>query len=160
MPRFHATATGPVQFTAEEEAERDAQEAAHADRVAAEQSLEARQAQVWERIKAHRELLSDTGGYKATVSGVEKWFHSDGKSKNQQIALVVAGAAVPAVQWKTMDGTFITMSQAWAGAIFAAAAAQDAAIFAKAEFHRLAMEAAADPLAYDFSGGWPAVYGG
>ena len=123
-------------------------------------TLAAGRAQVLERIKAHRELLSDTGGYKATVGGVEKWFHSDAKSKTQQIALVVAGSAVPAVQWKTMDGTFITMSQAWAVAIFQAASAQDAAIFAKAEQHRLAMEAAADPLAYDFSGGWPAVYGG
>lgn len=160
MPRFHATATGPVQFTAEEEVERDAQEAAHADRVAAEQSLEARRAQAWERIKAHRDELSDNGGYKVIVNGVDKWFHSDAKSKTQQLGLVIAGPAVPAIQWKTMDGTFITMSQAWAGAIFAAAAAQDAAIFAKAEFHRLAMEAAADPLAYDFSGGWPAVYGG
>ena len=30
MPRFHATAEGPVPFTAEEEAERDAEEAAFA----------------------------------------------------------------------------------------------------------------------------------
>lgn len=122
--------------------------------------LERAQAQAWQQIKAHRERLSDQGGYKATVGGVEKWFHSDDKSKTQQIALVVAGAAVPAVQWKTMDGSFITMSQAWAVAIFNAAATQDATIFAVAEGHRTAMLAAADPLAYDFSAGWPAVFGG
>lgn len=117
-------------------------------------------AQAWERIKAHRERLSDQGGYKVVVNGVDKWFHSDAKSKTQQLGLVIAGAAVPAIQWKTMDGTFITMSQAWAVAIFNAAATRDATIFAVAEAHRVAMMAAADPLAYDFTGGWPAVYGG
>jgi len=117
-------------------------------------------AQAWERIKAHRERLSDQGGYKVVVSGVDKWFHSDAKSKTQQLGLVIAGAAVPAIQWKTMDGTFVTMSQALAGAIFQAAAAQDAAIFTKAEQHKAAMEASTDPLAYDFSGGWPATFGG
>ena len=116
--------------------------------------------QVWERIKAYRERLSDTGGYEVTVGGVTKWFHSDLKSKTQQIALVVAGAGVPAVPWKTMDGTFVTMSQAWAVAIFAAASAQEAAIFATAEAHRGAVMASAEPLAYDWTGGWPAVYGG
>jgi len=117
-------------------------------------------AQAWERIKAHRERLSDQGGYKVVVSGVDKWFHSDAKSKTQQLGLVIAGPAVPAIQWKTMDGTFITMSQAWAAVIFQAAAAQDAAIFTKAEQHKAAMEASTDPLAYDFSGGWPATFGG
>lgn len=116
-------------------------------------------ATMWERIKARRDALSDKGGYLVTVGGVSKWFHSDGKSKTQQLGLLIAGANVPAVQWKTMDGTFVTMSQAWAAAIFAAAAAQDIAIFAAAEAHKSAMEAAANPAAYDFSGGWPAVYG-
>lgn len=131
-----------------------------ADLAASAPTLQQKQDEAWSRIKSRREFLSDTGGYKATVSGVEKWFHSDAKSKTQQIALVVAGAAVPAVQWKTMDGTYITMSQTWAVAIFNAAATQDATIFAVAEAHRVAMMAAADPLAYDFTGGWPAVYGG
>ena len=35
MPRFHTTANGPVPFTAEEEAERDAEEAAWAAEQAA-----------------------------------------------------------------------------------------------------------------------------
>lgn len=122
--------------------------------------LAAGRAQAWASIKAHRERLSDQGGYKVVVNGVDKWFHSDAKSKTQQLGLVIAGAAVPAIQWKTMDGTFVTMSQALAGAIFQAAAAQDAAIFTKAEQHKAAMEASPDPLAYDFSGGWPATFGG
>ena len=126
---------------------------------AAANSVEKNRATMWEAIKARRDALSDKGGYLVTVGGVSKWFHSDGKSKTQQLGLLIAGANVPAVQWKTMDGTFVTMSQAWAAAIFAAAAAQDIAIFAAAEAHKSAMEAAANPAAYDFSGGWPAVYG-
>lgn len=115
----------------------------------------------WEEIKAHRDHLSDAGGYTVTVGGVPKWFHSDGKSKTQQLGLVMAGAGIPqGLQWKTMDGSFVTMTQALAGAIFQAAMAQDAAIFQVAETHRAAMEAAADPDAYDFSGGWPATFPG
>lgn len=121
-----------------------------------EPPLSARRAAVWEQIKTLRDTLSDTGGYK--VSG--KWFHSDAKSKNQQLALFIMGASVPAVQWKTMDGSFVTMSQTLAGAIFQAAAQQDMAIFAAAETHRAAVEASAAPELYDFSGGWPATFGG
>lgn len=124
-------------------------------------SLANRQASKWEQIKAYREVLSDAGGYKVVVAGVDKWFHSDAKSKTQQIGLVLAGAGIPAgLQWKTMDGSFVTMTQALAGQIFQAAMAQDAAIFQAAEVHRVAMEAAADPDAYDFAAGWPVVHGG
>ena len=114
----------------------------------------------WEAIKAYRDLLSDTGGYTVTVAGVPKWFHSDEKSKTQQLGLVIMGASVPPVQWKTMDGSFVTMTQALAGAIFQAAAMQDMTIFSVAETHRANMLASADPANYDFSVGWPAVFVG
>lgn len=130
-----------------------------AGEIAAARLAEA-QADTWARIKAHRDLLSDNGGYKVVVSGVDKWFHSDGKSKTQQLALVIMGVAVPPVQWKTMDGSFVPMTQALAGAIFQAAATMDMALFAAAEAHRAAMMASARPDLYDFSGGWPATYGG
>lgn len=120
------------------------------------QRLAEARAAMWEWIKAKRDHLSEHGGY--LVSG--KWFHSDAKSKTQQLSLFVMGAAVPAVQWKTMDGSFVTMSQALAGGIFQAAAAKDMAIFGAAETHRAAMEASATPAAYDFSGGWPATFAG
>jgi hypothetical protein len=116
--------------------------------------LAADRAAQWEAIKAKRDTLSDNGGY--LVDG--KWFHSDGKSKTQQLSLFIMGASVPAVQWKTMDGSFVTMTQALAAQVFAAAAAQDMAIFAAAEQHKALMEASADPAAYDFSAGWPATY--
>lgn len=113
-------------------------------------------AQIWERIKAERDRRADQGGYKVGT----KWFHSDQKSRSQQLGLVLLGSSIPAnTQWKTMDGSFITMTQQLAGQVLAAAAASDQAIFAAAEGHLVAMEASADPAAYDYSTGWPKIYG-
>lgn len=111
---------------------------------------------VWERIKAERDRRIQSGGYKVGT----KWFHSDMFSRTQQMGLVMLGANIPANrEWKTMDGTTVTMTQALAGQIFATAAASDIAIFAAAETHKAAMQASADPAAYDFSDGWPKVFG-
>ena len=112
-------------------------------------------ARAWDAIKAERDRRK-SGGVKVGA----KWFHSDDGSRIQQIGLVMMGASIPAnLQWKTMDGTFITMTQTLASQVFQAVAASDQAIFAAAETHRAAMEASADPASYDFSTGWPKVYG-
>lgn len=106
-------------------------------------------------IKAERDRRK-AGGIEVGA----KWFHSDDGSRIQQIGLVMTGASIPAgLQWKTMDGSFITMTQALATSVFGAAAASDQVIFGAAETHRVAMEASADPASYDYSGGWPKVYG-
>lgn len=109
----------------------------------------------WEEIKVYRDMLSDTGGYQVET----KWFHSDQFSRSQQIGLILLGANIPAnTQWKTMDGSFITMTQTLAGQILAAAATFDIAVFTAAEMHKAAMIASADPSTYDYSTGWPAVF--
>lgn len=114
-------------------------------------------AQLWASIKAERDRRVQSGGYKVGT----KWFHSDTFSRTQQMGLVMLGASIPVnVPWKTMDGTVITMTQTLAGQIFATAAASDIAIFAAAETHKAAMETSADPAAYDFSAGWPAIFAG
>lgn len=113
-------------------------------------------ADIWEKIKAERDRRTEQGGYKVGT----KWFHSDQKSRSQQLGLVLLGASISAnLQWKTMDGSFVTMTQTLAQQILGAAAASDQAIFAAAEAHKAAMEASADPAAYDFSTGWPKVFG-
>ena len=109
--------------------------------------------QVWERIKVERERRK-TGGVKVGA----KWYHSDDGSRIQQMALVMMGANLPAVQWKTMDGSFIAMTPTLAQQIFAAQAASDQAVFAVAEAHRVAMEASQDPSTYDYSTGWPDTF--
>ena len=114
-----------------------------------------RQAAAWERIKTER----DRRKYLGVKVGVH-WFHSDDPSRIQQLALAIMGANIPAgLQWKTLTTTpppvFVEMTPALAQGIFTATAASDAAIFAAAETHRVAMEAMPDPENYDFSAGWP-----
>lgn len=121
------------------------------------ENVDQRRVAKWSAIKAERDRRSEQGGYKVGT----KWFHSDQKSRSQQLGLVLLGASIPAgLQWKTMDGSFVTMTQTLAQQILAAGAASDQAIFAAAETHKAAMEASADPSAYDFSGGWPATFAG
>ena len=114
-------------------------------------------ARKWDSIKAERDRRTEQGGYKVGT----KWFHSDQKSRSQQLGLVLLGVSIPAnLQWKTMDGSFVTMTQTLAQQILAAGAPSDQAIFAAAETHKAAMEASADPASYDFSAGWPATFAG
>lgn len=110
----------------------------------------------WLRIKTERDRRIQNGGYKVGA----KWFHSDTFSRTQQMGLVMMGANIQAnTAWKTMDGSFVVMTQALAGQIFGTAAASDIAIFTTAETHRATMEASPDPAAYDFLSGWPVAYG-
>lgn len=107
-------------------------------------------------IKAKRDRVK-AGGVKVG----DKWFHTDDASRIQHMALNMMGASIPAnLQWKTMDGSFVVMTQALAGQIFQAVAVLDMQAFAKAEEHRASMEASNDPASYDFSAGWPASFEG
>ena len=117
--------------------------------------LTALRAAHWEAIKNERDRRTQQGGYQ--VAG--KWFHSDTFSRTQQMGLVMMGAGIPGgLQWKTMDGSFVTMTQTLAGQVFAAAAASDAAMFSHAEQIKAAMEA--DPVNFQLaSQTWPAVFG-
>lgn len=119
-------------------------------------SLDEIKFEMWYRIKSERDRRTENGGYKVG----DKWFHSDQKSRAQQLGLVLLGANIPAgLQWKTMDGSFVPMIQPLAQQILEAAAASDQTIFASAEVHKAAMETSAEPAEYDFSGGWPPVFG-
>lgn len=123
----------------------------------------------WESIKAER-YRRKAGGFKVGMS----WFHSDADSRIQHLGLkekardlLAAGGAMTdsltilgqPVRWKTMDGSFATITAQLAFDIVAAAGDLDARLFAVAETHRAAMEASADPASYDYSGGWPKIYG-
>ena len=117
--------------------------------------LAERQATIWNLIKAERDRRAALG-----VKVGNHWFHSDPKSRTQQIGLVLLGSNIPAgMQWKTLTLTpppvFVPMTQALAQAIVAATAASDTAIFSAAEAHRIAIEASAAPQDYDFTVGWP-----
>lgn len=109
----------------------------------------------WEEIKAERDRRASLG-----IKVGSHWFHSDQKSRTQQLGLVLLGASIPVgLQWKTLTTTpppvFVTMTPALAQGIVAATAASDTAIFTAAEQHRIALESSSDPENYDFSVGWP-----
>lgn len=105
-----------------------------------------------QRIKVDRDRRKVAG----TPVGAHV-FHSDPDSRIQQIGLVMMGAALPAgIMWKTVGGAFVEMTPQLAGQIFQATAARDVALFAAAEAHIAAAAASDDPLAYDFTAGWPA----
>lgn len=124
----------------------------------------------WTAIKFMREQIK-AGGVLATG----KWFHSDADSRIQHLGLkdsardvLAAGGAMADrlkiagqdIPWKTMDGSFVLMTAQIAFDIVAAVALLDAMAHIKAEQHKGAMEASADPASYDYSTGWPAVFGG
>ena len=121
------------------------------------ETLEEKRARIWDDIKNFRDNLVQTGGYKVGAH----WYHSDTFSRTQQIALVVMGASIPAgIVWKTRDNGYVPMTQALAQQIFAAGAAQDAALFTKAAYHKAGIDASSDPESYDWRVDWPETYQG
>lgn len=113
--------------------------------------LAAKHATITEQIKSERDRRKPLG---CTV-GPHR-FHSDDPSRIQQLGLVMMGAGMPAgIKWKCMDGSFADMTPTLAAQIFQAQAARDMALFAVCEQHIEAARIADDPLAYDYSGGWP-----
>ena len=119
---------------------------------------------VWSNIKDFRDKKTQSGVY---VSSFSKWIHTDTYSRTQWLGMLMAGASLPAIQWKTMDGTFITTTPQLAQAVFSAVMTQDATIFGAAESKKQAMLSLSDPRNYyfgadllpqDTSQGWPATY--
>jgi hypothetical protein len=73
------------------------------------------------------------------------------------MGLVMLGANIPAnTPWKTMDGSFVIMTQSLANQVFGTAAMSDIAIFSAAEVHRQA--SITNPVGYDYLSGWPQSY--
>lgn len=117
-------------------------------------------AMMWEKIRLHRDALSEKG---FPASG--KWWHNDTISRTRilglMIMLLAGGGQIPqGVVWKTMSGELITLTSQIVQMMFSGAATQDVWLFAIAEQHRMAMEASTDPFQYDYLPGWPPVYGG
>ena len=110
----------------------------------------------WEAIKAERDRRKHAG----FAVGANR-FHSDPDSRIQQLGLVIMGAGIPAnLQWKTLGGSFVTMTPALALSIFQTTAQADAALFAAAEAKRAAVNALTSLQgieAHDPQTDWPEV---
>lgn len=110
---------------------------------------------VWREIQAIRDSRKESG----VKIGIH-WFHSDDTSRIQHIGLVMMGANLPGnLMWKTLGGEFVLMTPQLAQQIFMMIASNDQMIFAKAEMHRAEMLKASNPNLYDYTGGWPPIFG-
>ncbi len=106
---------------------------------------------VAEQIKAERDRRKGAG----CPVGAHV-FHSDDSSRIQQLGLVMMGANLPGgIMWKTADNGYVEMTPTLAQQIFATQATRDTTLFAVAQQHIANATQAADPLAYDYSTGWP-----
>lgn len=120
---------------------------------------------VWGKIKAHRDAVS-VGG---CLVGSD-WFHNDAMSRGQwermsnRVDHAVMLDSSPytlngqQVQWKTMSGAFVALTAGKIRQVVAAMELREAQCFTVGEQHRAGLNAAADPLTYDWSGGWPATF--
>lgn len=110
----------------------------------------------WEQIKVERDRRKHAG----FAVGANR-FHSDPDSRIQQLGLVIMGAGIPAnLQWKTLGGSFVTMTPTLALSIFQTTAQADAALFAAAEVKRATVNGLTslqDIEAHDPLTGWPEV---
>lgn len=129
--------------------------------------LEGAKSAMWDKIQAERTRRNE-GGYPCIFGGKIYWFHSDVMSLLQQSNLVLAAQltlmrgkdmAAVMVQRKTRSGEFVGVSGNLALAMVAACMVQQQAIFTAAEMHKAKMRACAEPWNYDYSAGWPKIYG-
>lgn len=110
-------------------------------------------------VKILRDRKTAQGGFPVVVNGTTKWFHSDPLSRTQHLGLMILGSNMPSnIQWKTMDGSFVTMDPSIVTSIFASATQQDIALFNHAQTLIDQVNAAQDPTTVDINAGWPATY--
>ena len=105
-------------------------------------------------ITNYRDRLKENNGI--LVDG--KWYQSDIYSRATIFPFYSMGANVPAYQWQTMDGTFVTITQYLVSAILTGYALSDIAINNVAQSHIENVTGSTTPDAYDWSTGWPAGY--
>lgn len=117
--------------------------------------LTSAQNDAWLSIKTMRDTRLNSG-FKVG----DYWYHSDDPSRIKYLGLMMMGVGIPAgLTWKTMSGASITMTPALAYQVFTSIAGWDSATFIRAEQHKALMVASSDPATYDYTTGWPAVFG-
>lgn len=111
------------------------------------------QDKVWELIKERRLQAVTSGVY---VESVDKWFHTDEVSVTtySTIAGMIALNNYEPVQWKTMDNTWLLLTEPLFKELQTAMSLKTNVNYAVAEQHKAAMLQADNPLDYDYSGNW------
>jgi len=123
-------------------------------------SLQDRKQVKWNEIRLERDRRQLDGGVK--VDG--HWLLSTERATSEYNTIINTTRSAPDTTivragWRTMNGAEIDMTPALALKILTLGIAQRCSIDDAAQAHKSAMEICADPSAYDFSGGWPKVFG-
>lgn len=113
------------------------------------------QDEIWQAIKQKRRTITHGGVY---IKSVKKWFHTDDSSRTQYLALQILPELPSELMWKTMDNSFVKLTKPLITELTMTILQSEQADFANAEKHRLAMLQAQNPLEYDYSKGWTAIY--
>ena len=113
------------------------------------------QSQMWARIKQKRHDNLRSGVY---IQSVGKWLHNDDDSRAQYTFMRTMAMLPENMLWKTMDNRFIPMTRELLDELSMQLLLDEQADFANAERHRAAMLQADNPLDYDYSSGWTAIF--
>lgn len=108
---------------------------------------------MWEQIKERRLQAITSGVY---VESVDKWFHTDTVSATtySTIAGIITLDNYEPVQWKTMDNTWLLLTESLFKELQTAMSQKTNTNYAVAEQHKAAMLLADNPLEYDYSTNW------
>ncbi len=136
--------------------------------------------EMWEKIKVFRDKRK-YAGVRVSVGGTYYWIHSDEASRIQHLGLAISSLMhvirsilsitdFPAfpndLKWKTMEsnnfGEPVWLLMTWVVALqlFGADVILEGSCFAMAEWHRQHLMQSNDPYNYNYTTGWPEVYGG
>lgn len=111
------------------------------------------QKEVWENIKKLRYQKMVGGVF---VPSLNKWVHTDEAASTQYafIGLRIMQGTYTPITWKAMDNTFIQLTKEVFIELQECMMEQTQTIHAKAEYHKLMMEASENPLEYDYTTNW------
>lgn len=125
------------------------------NQISADEIKQTNQELIWSAIKDKRHNNTRGGVY---ISSIDKWFHTDESSRIQYLALITLPSLPDNLQWKTMDNSFIVLTRPLLTELTSAMLLKEQQDFMNAEQHKQRMMQADNPLEYDFSDGWSAIY--
>lgn len=120
--------------------------------------------ETWEKIKQYRDDREE-GGVKLAISGTDYWFHSDTRSLIKYLFLLFLATVFSSyfqtgIQWKTMENdVLVDLTPQIIINIFFAVMTMGNTVHHIGRTHRTAMELSTDPTNYDYTTGWPLIFG-
>ena len=131
--------------------------------------LDGAKSAMWDKIQIERTRRKECA-FPVDFGGKTYYFHGDAESRGQQHGLMAGvnhllatgkplTTVLTTVPWVTKGGTNVTMTGELALTIFQTQMRREGEFFSAARAHKGAMEASAEPWNYNYSAGWPKIYG-